>query len=666
MTRDDILERLKAKDSQPDHLLEECRIADPKLLERDRELCLAFCEKLISHGFPGRALDLASEAGEFLKESPLLVYRLAHAANRGGNPIQAKILLKPLLDQAQHGHEGIDTKLQVDIVALQGSILKQQSVHNPLLARESAEWYEKASALPGAIELPDAGTFPLINAATMWRIAGDDAKSLAFARETLDRLNKLPFERIDSDYWMLATIGEANLLLGLHGESVEAYSKAAAILLAKNDWGEIGSMRRNLLRLQQLGLTADTRFLDEHLGTVVVFSGHLIDSPDRLNKGFPFRFPNNDRLVEAVKNEVRKRLDALNARVGFCSLGSGGDILFAEAMIERNAELHVLLPFNNHDFLRTSVTFGLNTPTWRRWGRRFEDILDRIPQENIRYVTTEPYLGSEALWTFSGRILQGMAIFRAQERVSQPKALLLIDRSVPGMSDGTRDFGETWETLGFPFEEIDLKSLRETHWKPGEKPKEQMQQPPRTSSLPRPIKSILFADIQGFSKLLEWQFPEFLQEYRDYLGRMRASPAGQPIKYMNTWGDGIYVVFDRVAEAAEFANELLHPKLVEPIDWSKFQLGSREDVPFRIGLHSGPVFELPDLFHPGHPNYSGQHVTRAARIEPVTLRGCAYATENFAAMLTIEGEQRFYIELVGMRSLAKDYDKCRLYRIDRK
>ena len=64
-----------------------------------------------------------------------------------------------------------------------------------------------------------------------------------------------------------------------------------------------------------------------------------------------------ERKVECAIKDALKRL---NAVIGFCSLGSGSDILFAEKMLERDgAELHVVLPFDLDDFRLTSVDYGL-------------------------------------------------------------------------------------------------------------------------------------------------------------------------------------------------------------------------------------------------------------------------------------------------------------------
>ncbi len=182
----------------------------------------------------------------------------------------------------------------------------------------------------------------------------------------------------------------------------------------------------------------------------------------------------------------------------------------------------------------------------------------------------------------------------------------------------------------------------------------------QTGTLNRPVKAMLFADVAGFSKIPERQLPDLLTSYGDYLRTLFASEIGKPAIYANTWGDGLYVVFDKVADAGRFAGELVEPSFVQPPQWSRFGLG--EITPFRVGLHAGPVFELENLFQ-GRSEFAGQHVNRAARIEPVTLLGCAYASEPFAALLMMEADDKFVIETVGVHSLAKKYDRCPLYRL---
>jgi len=173
---------------------------------------------------------------------------------------------------------------------------------------------------------------------------------------------------------------------------------------------------------------------------------------------------------------------------------------------------------------------------------------------------------------------------------------------------------------------------------------------------------MLFADVAGYSRIPEWRLPAFLTAYGDFLRAVFGSAVGRAAVYANTWGDGLYVVFDTVAEAASFAVELVEPSRGPVPDWVAFGLGPTN--PMRVGLHTGPVFELKDLFQ-GRSEFAGQHVNRAARIEPVTVRGCAYASEPFAALLTMQASGRFTVETVGVHSLPKDYDRCALYRVQR-
>ena len=665
MKFEEVLERLNRSDVSIERLLDECRAPDFALWEAHPELYVKFVDRLIQFGHPGRALDLAKEGEKHLRNNSRLQYQLALAAARGGNSRYAEELIEPLLAKAigtDPRPTDLDTALAVEVIALKGRILKDRSAREPGLLRESAKWYEKAAAVPGAESLPDAGTFPLINAATMWRLAGEKAKSEQLATEVIRRIeSQAGAAAAAGNLWPAATLGEALLLVGRHEEAMDWYRRAVQVATARHEVGNLTSMRNNLRRLQECGAAADPQFIDEHLGTVVVFSGHMIDSPDRLEAGKPPRFPNHPALIDAVAKAIRDQLEALNARVGYCSLACGGDILFAEAMLDRQAELHVVLPFAQHDFLRTSVDFGQDASPWRKWRQRFDHVVDRLENASgicLRYATSEPYLGCDELFKFTNKMLQGLAVLRSRERGSKPAAIALIDQAA-----GTADFLASWSAAGYADASylIDIAPLRLAHPAP-QAPVEPAAAPIPVEELTRPVKAMLFADVAGFSKIKEWQQFKYRTSYANYLRELFASPFGKTAIYANTWGDALHVVFDSVADAASFACELLEPTVTRPPDWQAFGLG--KITPFRVGLHTGPVFELIDLFQ-HRSEFAGQNVNRAARIEPATLRGCAYASEPFAALLMMQAGKDFLIEGVGEHSLAKDYDRCPLYRIQR-
>lgn len=134
-----------------------------------------------------------------------------------------------------------------------------------------------------------------------------------------------------------------------------------------------------------------------------------------------------------------------------------------------------------------------------------------------------------------------------------------------------------------------------------------------------------------------------------------------PPLFRNTWGDGLFLVFDRVTDCADFAMRLLHR--IERMDFRR--LGLPEDTTVRMGIHAGPVYPYEDKII-NQTNFFGSHVNRPARIEPVTTPGCAFATEQFAALLAAESGHDFICEYVGVEELAKGYDRVPLYRLGRR
>jgi class 3 adenylate cyclase len=96
----------------------------------------------------------------------------------------------------------------------------------------------------------------------------------------------------------------------------------------------------------------------------------------------------------------------------------------------------------------------------------------------------------------------------------------------------------------------------------------------------------------------------------------------------------------------------------------------------RVSLHAGPVFPGIDPFHE-RPNFYGAHINRAARLEPVTVPGQIYATQQFVALLTAEesalaSEARldgadycsaWICEYVGVLMLAKKFGNQPVYHI---
>ena len=73
------------------------------------------------------------------------------------------------------------------------------------------------------------------------------------------------------------------------------------------------------------------------------------------------------------------------------------------------------------------------------------------------------------------------------------------------------------------------------------------------------------------------------------------------------------------------------------------------------------MFETTDPVQ-GVTNYFGAHVSRTARIEPVTPPGEVYVTEQFAARLALE-PALFGCDYVGQVPAAKGYGTMRMYHL---
>jgi adenylate cyclase len=186
---------------------------------------------------------------------------------------------------------------------------------------------------------------------------------------------------------------------------------------------------------------------------------------------------------------------------------------------------------------------------------------------------------------------------------------------------------------------------------------------PGPASVARPqrtLKTMLFADFAGYSRLHDEFAPLFQQHFLEISARQIEAAAVKPLE-AKTWGDGLYTVFDSPRDGAEFALGFLASMLA--VGWRA--TGLPEESQIGIALHAGPVFRSFDPVM-GHDGHFGSSVTRAARIEPVTPPGMVYVSEAFAAALTATGQRDYVLEYVGNLPLPKNYGESRIYRLERR
>lgn len=96
---------------------------------------------------------------------------------------------------------------------------------------------------------------------------------------------------------------------------------------------------------------------------VVLFSGHMIDRPERAEPRFP---PDKESVAARAIVETLTQLALGESDLAISSGACGGDLLFVEACLARRTRLQLHLPFDEATFLRESVEFAD-----ARWRERY-------------------------------------------------------------------------------------------------------------------------------------------------------------------------------------------------------------------------------------------------------------------------------------------------------
>jgi class 3 adenylate cyclase len=601
-------------------------------------------QRILKLGEPLFGYDIVAEGMKNFPDDVRLRQLLALALARSGAVESANAVLAGL---CQEGHQDEET------IALLARTHKD-------LARETTDASEKTKHFRLAYKFyaqayrATGGYWSGINAATVALLLGRRDQAVVLARQ-IDmqcRNELISNERGAGDrYWLLSTLGEAALLLGNCVEAESWYGQA--LELGRGNWGSLQSTRHNArLLLEHLG--GDQNLVDRifRVPSVVVFSGHMIDRPDREVPRF------QPHVEQRIKSAISVRLELLNAGFGYASAACGSDILFHEAMLERNGECHVVLPYEKQFFVEDSVDIAGDS----HWVARYDTIMARAAR--VLESSKRSQICGRVSYMFANLMLHGLASVHANQLETKLLPLAVWDGQAGDGPDGTAGTVERWRSLGLEVEIIDLRELVSVQ---NQSEAERVHvSVPAISSTPHAaapafaseIRALLFADAHGFSELSDEQVPLFVQHFLGLAGRLASDSAHTPLM-KNTWGDGLYFVFSNVHDAGQFALNLRDG--VCCTDWPTKGLPS---LNLRIGLHAGPVYSCTDPVTL-RPNYVGAHVSRAARIEPITPTGQVYASQSFAALAAAEGVKDFRCEYVGQTPMAKKFGVFPTYVVRR-
>jgi class 3 adenylate cyclase len=174
------------------------------------------------------------------------------------------------------------------------------------------------------------------------------------------------------------------------------------------------------------------------------------------------------------------------------------------------------------------------------------------------------------------------------------------------------------------------------------------------------IKAVFLAEVINYKKIAERQMPAFVREFKGAVARLLAGLSHPPV-IAESWGKSLSFVFDDLQAAALFALDLRD--LVAHTSWA--ECGLPKDLGIRIVLHAGPLFAFNDPVLQ-RTSCIGTHVTRGARIEPVTPPGQVYVSQEFAALCGAQRVELVGFEFLGLVPTAKLFDDAPLYRLDRR
>jgi hypothetical protein len=572
------------------------------------------------------AFDLAERGLLEHPDDAWLKHRAVLALARAGATGQAERRFAEYgLDALADGDE--------DIAALRARIAKDVA----LATADGEQRRHQAARAADAYADVFAGTggyYPAINAATLSLVSGEPERAHELAHRVLDLLA----ESGERSYYALATAAEAYLLLG-HLPAARAALETAAGL-HDGDFGAVSTTRRQLRLVCELS-GIDPGVLSALTGPAVVhFCGHRIAAA-----GEAGRFP--AAAEDKVTARIRVEVDRHPATYAYGALASGGDILWAEALLASGAELHVVLPFARDEFRETSVRSA-----GEGWVERFERCLAAATE--VSYATEDAYLGDDVLYRYGSELAMGLALLRARYLEADVRQLALWDRGPPMGAASTAIDVATWRARG----------LATTIVTPAGDVRDPIASAPPPSAAigsasGRAICAMLFADVKGFSKLSDEELPRFAEHVLGAFAGVLARHADHML-YRNTWGDALYVVFSDVGRAAACALEL--QEAMGGLDLAGARLAA--SLALRLGAHVGPVAPIVDPVL-GVPAYMGSHVSRTARIEPVTPPAAVYVTEPFAAALVLSGADDLACDYVGHMPAAKDYGRLRMYRLRR-
>jgi hypothetical protein len=377
---------------------------------------------------------------------------------------------------------------------------------------------------------------------------------------------------------------------------------------------------------------------------VAVFCGHMADREGREKPRFP------PSAEGSVSRRIRDWLAANPVRVAFSGAACGSDILFLEAALEAEIEIHILLPFAAEEFVQTSVASG-----GVEWVERFRRVFERA--STLTIVNDEVADADGSVFDFTNRLVAAKGVLCADGLGMGVRGLTVWNGLRGDGGGGTADAVSCWIKAGIPVHVIHPLEPALDGPARGEESIPPVPFPNLGSALPSGSRGEVgffahfhFADYHRFPEAL---FPRFQRLVLNPLAAHLAESGHRTLGRYGFGGDYV-LAFAGVRAALETASGGLAAVLRS--------LASADGgiAPPSVCLHVGPVQFLvnPVLNQYCH---EGGVLLRAARAVRDLPPGNIFCTEPFAALSALEAVRHFRFQPAAESAI---FDRLFLVTLD--
>ena len=395
----------------------------------------------------GKAADILSAAKAALSEGEnFRAYDIAESIPDGGeSPLPEKIRIMALalarsgsLKRAQELAARLPNSDDPEIAGLKSRLFKDMAIAASSPA-EKRDLFAKAAHESEYIFARKGVWYNGINAATCRFMAGDRDKVRRLVRnEVLPRCK----DEKNKDFWLDATLGECHLLLGHYKAASGFYEKAVTAATEAGHFGSLSSTLRQLRMLvSEIGKDAERVWAGLSLPGIAVFSGHMIDRPDRPNPRFPAS------AEDIVRLSLREIVSKRKIKIAFASCACGGDILFLEEVLSAGGECIVVPPLPLKTTIRNSVAFAPGG-----WEARLKTIRDNPKTRLLAPECDETGENDAIVYDFANRYLLGLATLKSRELGFPLFGVCVWDGKESGLVGGTDSAVRLWREQKLPIE----------------------------------------------------------------------------------------------------------------------------------------------------------------------------------------------------------------------